>query len=120
MARSWQLDVLDRPAPRRSATTPGARRRPWLDTEIDGVEVSWRAFLAVPSLSLAVWRGVDELPQLGGFPDRPFGAARPASGGRCGVACGRRLVALDMLAQDGLRVLASRDPSHVRPNIPII
>jgi|GraSoi2013_100cm_1033763.scaffolds.fasta_scaffold1239365_1 hypothetical protein len=30
------------------------------------------------------------------------------------------LVALDLLAQDGLRVLASRDPSHVRPNIPII
>jgi hypothetical protein len=41
-------------------------------------------------LSLAVWRGVDELPQLGGFPDRPFGAARAASGGQCGVACGRR------------------------------
>src|SRR5712692_4085285 len=51
MARSWQSDVLDRPAPRRSATMPGARCRPRLDAKIDGAEVSWRASLAVPSLS---------------------------------------------------------------------
>src|SRR5260370_38185034 len=51
MARSWQSDVLDRPAPGRRATTLGARRRPRRDAKIDGVEVSWRASLAVPSLS---------------------------------------------------------------------
>src|SRR5260370_37280404 len=42
MAQSWQSDVPDRPAPRRSATAPGARRRLWPDAKIDGVEVSWR------------------------------------------------------------------------------